>query len=394
MNNSQNHDRSQRLFEAMGLIDEQYIPLPEPQSEPQSAPQDSPPTRVRLPRWQLFAPLAACLAIIIAAAVVFGGIDSHKEQLTPSEPLAGGITGLPTRNYMVCVGIHAEGYYEPSFTRYFAALEEYDDFRVSIIRVEEIIADKREGGAAFQWRITARVLADAASSNADHSAGGVVQILERHYGYETYFRVGGAYIVPIGKLGEGYVHHDYYMVSNHFTALFEIDENELIYSHSRHHVFDYFDGKPYSVLVGEIERLNANLHLIGDADFEATFERREWESERLQLIFREWEIYRHEEYTRFTNRLSGIEVEMSNSPQLTIVHQAQLVRGVYEVIDLPENISNFSIVVDWENLDLVRAMFHDPDFFASHVIVAYFARQPDGSYVPTEPPVFVIDVFD
>jgi hypothetical protein len=91
---------------------------------------------------------------------------------------------------------------------------------------------------------------------------------------DHWLREGGIYIVPLFVCGgcDGEVspqcialfssRASCFEVQNIHAVLFEIDSNGTVYSHSQHSSMSFFDGKAYTFLIDEINRLHSNDEFV------------------------------------------------------------------------------------------------------------------------------------
>jgi hypothetical protein len=184
----------------------------------------------------------------------WSGEDVHEN---PQIVYEGEIRGLPARNFTIdelTLNMMSDRIVINRFTEVFGVSWFEDIDRIAIVKVEgepQLIdgRDFWEGRASS----TARVLVDIYGRGSE-----IVEITQSYSNYrmEGYnsilLRDGGVYILPLVKW-EG----KYGIVAN-MDVLFEIDDNGKIFSHSRNPAFNYFDGKCYTVLVDEINRMRSN----------------------------------------------------------------------------------------------------------------------------------------
>jgi hypothetical protein len=232
-----------------------------------------------------FAGLAAAMLILVVGTVVMlrvfapespstleydTEVDDTRDSPDIPAPDLGTIRGLPTRNFRLSENADLPA---RSFVEWF------HDSRVVIARVESVeMLPFDSDSQRSTLRILQNVRGDAPETLTITQLSGT----PHHPETEHFLREGGVYVLPwVGLLEclvcpcscgcdcpcESFVYFSAaqpcaavmppQIVGDHF-AVFEIDDSGLIFSHSRLANFNAFDGKPYTYLISEIERLNAN----------------------------------------------------------------------------------------------------------------------------------------
>ncbi|MCL1866479.1 MAG: hypothetical protein FWF82_03625 [Oscillospiraceae bacterium] len=221
--------------------------------------------------WRMFAPFAAALVLIagFASAIYFGA--GRDDTVNPYDPDSSdsassvskntSVKGLPARDFTIDnlgLDVFIDRNVITKFTEVFGSVFNYfNNFgivtRTVIVRVESI-----EGNLHISdyVRVRARVIENIYGDGEE-----VINLKPVYAGDGTIphtdlYREGGVYVLSLCERdGISYP-------IGEWDVLFEIDDNENVFSHSRNPEFNYFDGKNYTVLTDEIRRLFGNEEYI------------------------------------------------------------------------------------------------------------------------------------
>ncbi|MDR0916401.1 MAG: hypothetical protein LBN02_04345 [Oscillospiraceae bacterium] len=257
--------KNTQLLRAIGGIDEELIDRAAPKAHPRH--------KIFAPRLRWIAPIAACLVIATAiglpkilnnetpsvenpppAITIDAGDDSEACYTMPDE-----WRGLPTENYVLSGQVSGDTIADRIVFPTLADFVKYTDVWVVVPNVHETARD----GDNMQTAIAAyaEIIGGSITTRQwdDHtvSTGSRVLIRQELMGGCTMdepnnlLRTGGVYLLPLSfnpTLGS------YYIVGD-LDALFELNDEGKIVTHSKWEGLNQYDGKAFSELIDAVHAL-------------------------------------------------------------------------------------------------------------------------------------------
>jgi hypothetical protein len=297
---------SQHLYEAIGLLEDKYITEVEDYLKNKSAIDTSkaitvnenqeiktlvPAKRTSFWSAQFAGVIAAALVLVFATVMMFSML-APDDVIQPDDDV---MKGLPVSNVRFQdlwgdAGVIPSAATIAAFAGLFCPTRSVAIVQVENVSVKDVYNDEEQQEFLHQTQLMNIRIIETIHCQHGTQAGEVFEYGQNSYpgwadkfdinGNEHWLREGGIYIVPITvphcdcEYAEGSMclvlssnmYHTFW-IHDKENVLFEIDDNGLIFSHSRNPTFSYYDGKPYSVLLDEIKRLHSNEEFVTAAEY-------------------------------------------------------------------------------------------------------------------------------
>ena len=330
-----------------------------------------------------FAPLAACLLILLSGVLLFNKL---KPAIIEPASLSDEVKGLPVNNFklsemkmnvamcrrpdtnimdffrwyldcFVIVKVTDTQFLKNEEWKFDDRQLTYDDRQLAHVKVLKNVYGDCDSD---DIQIVQYIYGDLIAFTYDREGGEITKV----DGVITnLLRENGVYLLPLWK------HKDLYYINGDLDVLFEIDGKGRVYSHSEYKDFNRFDGRRYSRLVAKIKRIT------GD------------EKEML-LMSRFGKNMRYDKLIEVVVTSEGQEIKHKHGDYeaediyfTEIVQQARVINN-FSMVNIPEEISLF--YYDYEDMQLDKdgryLLFVDKNNGKYHVIDENSALiQTDGT---------------